>query len=270
MNPPAAAMANAIASGIVGERKRNFTSTLCQLVKMKISTTTAMTMPPIALPLRPFLAGAAGWDMLRLRGGRSPGPRRPHGCGRIPGRCATGRARIRTVVRRFGSFTGPKGPPPTRRRDGSACRSRSPPLITVPALRGRIVRYFTPIESTGADAGLTHQEGCQILTTAADLTRRAGSDFGWIRPAAVHGQPGTGTFGTGRKRTPDGTVRSFGGESARCRTRTEGPYARHATARRRDGRDGGWVDHCRRRSGPRMGRPTPVSYTHLRAHETVL
>ena len=38
MKPPAATRAKAIASGMVGERKRNFTSTLCQLVKMKIST----------------------------------------------------------------------------------------------------------------------------------------------------------------------------------------------------------------------------------------
>ena len=36
MKPPAAGRAKAIASGMVGERKRNFTSTLCQLVKMKI------------------------------------------------------------------------------------------------------------------------------------------------------------------------------------------------------------------------------------------
>src|SRR5664279_5637029 len=176
MNPPAAAMANAIASGIVGERKRNFTSTLCQLVKMKISTTTAMTMPPIALPLRPFLAGAAGWDMLRLRDDRSPrtavvpqvGPAR-----RVA--AATGEHAPLTVVRRFGSLTGSKGPPssPGGANWGIAVRIASIIVHGVSATRKCGISHRSVARS---GCLLRGSGGSQILGSAADLARTTAGD----------------------------------------------------------------------------------------------
>jgi hypothetical protein len=166
MKPPAAAMANAIASGIVGERTRNFNSTLCQLVRMEISTTAAIRCgrSPSAqafLGRRCWLGHAPPprWSFARTAAVPEMGSHRSLS---RPGRPT------RTLVRRFGSSTASKDPPSTHRgvvarRFGF--RSQRSPYRSF--RDGWCAISHRRMNRHGR--GFTHPERCQILDTAADL-----------------------------------------------------------------------------------------------------
>src|SRR6478609_7470626 len=61
ISPPIAAMVSATHSASSALKNRNDTVVWSRLIAMKMITTTATTMPPMARPLSPFFLAGAGW-----------------------------------------------------------------------------------------------------------------------------------------------------------------------------------------------------------------